>query len=182
MLNAFTPDYVTTRQQDTGKDSSIVNIVFSPAHLIVKDSRTAIDATSIINSNTESNLEVADAIDKVANVLDKNLRERRFPSVKDRIAQQTGLSINEIERIIHKKRVYDITFYTLFLTFILYIGFIFLEGAANANIMSEKEVRIKSWLVILFFITFYMFYYFLDRIINGDNYHIIKSIINSASG
>jgi hypothetical protein len=182
MLNAFTPDYVTTRQQDTGKDSSIVNIVFSPAHLIVKDSRTAIDATSIINSNTESNLKVADAIDKVANVLDKNLRERRFPSVKDRIAQQTGLSINEIERIIHKKRVYDMIFYTLFLICLLYMIFIFLEGTSNANAVSEREIKIKVGLIILTFITLYTLYYFLSQIINGDNYSIIKSIINSASG
>jgi hypothetical protein len=99
----------------------------------------------------------------------------------DRISIQTGLSVEYINKIIHKKRVYDMTFYTLFVLYIFYILFGFSQMTHHARAVSMKEwgIKIISGLVILLLL--YIIYLSFWKIICGPGYHIIN-IINSAPG
>lgn len=171
--------------QSKDKDSTqTVTVQFSPARVIVSDNRTHDGVTSLIQENSKSNVEVASAIEKIAEVLIRNsdLQERRCASYMDRISTETGLTFDQITKIIHKKRVYDITFYTLFSLLILYVMF-GLSGMTNhASAISMKEWGIKIISSLVVILLFYLVYIAVGTILNGQYYPIIHSIINSPPG
>jgi hypothetical protein len=179
MLSAFTPGPQETKV--TGKDSSVVNVTFSPAQLIVQDNRQPVDGTAIIQGNTESNLKVASAIEKVAEVLNTEMRERRCVSLMDRITQQTGLSVNEVEKIIHKKRVYDATMYTIFVIVLLFLGYGINQHTIHSKLISSNEFWVRTISYVLLFVTVWLIFKYGSLIINKD-YTVIQAIINSPPG
>lgn len=165
------------------KDSTTVNVQFTPAQIVVSDNRTTDGVTSLIKENSESNVEVANAIEKVAESIQKTneLQERRCVSYMDRIKAQTGLTTEQVNSIIHKKRVYDITFYTLFLLYLLYLVFGISQMTKYAEAINIKEwgIKIISGIIVLLF--FYLGYLSLWKIICGTNSKIIH-LINLTSG
>lgn len=181
MLSSFT---FSGQQDQRSSDSTKVNVTFTPAQIVVKDSRSTDAVTSLIKANTESNVEFAIALDKVAEVLKNslNLQERRCASYMDRITSQTGLSVNEVNKIVHKKRVYDITFYTLFTVCLLYFLYGFITFNNYASAISMKEWGIKALSYILILLLLYLCYLAIGNIINGPNYFLIQAIINSPPG
>lgn len=171
--------------QGKSKDSTqTVNVQFSPARVIVSDNRTTDAVTSLIKENSESNVEVAGAIERLAEVLLRNydLQERRCASYMDRISTETGLSIDQINKIVHKKRVYDITFYTLFSLYILYVMFGISSMTYHANAVNMKEWGIKIISGLVSIALFYLAYLAIGAIFNGPYYPVIQSIINSPPG
>lgn len=177
--------FTDINQDKEKKDSTqTVNVQFSPAHVIVSDNRTTDGITSLIKENSESNVEVAGAIERLAVVLIKNfdLQERRCASYMDRISTETGLSLDQINEIIHKKRVYDIIFYTLFSLYLFYLIFSISGMTHHRMAVSMKEwgIKIISGLVVL--LLFYLTYLAVGTILNGQYYPVIQSIINSPPG
>jgi hypothetical protein len=160
-----------------------VNVQFTPAQIVVSDNRTTDGVTSLIKANSESNVEVAGAIEKVAESIQKTneLQGRRYASYMDRITTQTGLTTEQVTKIIHKKRVYDMIFYTLFTAYLFYILFGVSQMTHYAKAVSMKEwgIKIISGLVSLGL--FYIVYLSLWTVICGSNYPIIR-LINSAPG
>lgn len=181
MLSAFTPGSVIQEKQVTGKDSSVVNVTFSPAKVIVEDNRLPSDGTVIIKENTESNLQVATAINKVADALTEELRERRYASLMDRITRQTGFSVKEVDKIIHKKKVYDAIMYTIFVILLLFLGYGINQHTVHSKVISTREFAVRTISYILIFVACVLLFKYGDRIINVD-YQVINSIINSPPG
>ena len=180
MLSSFTPP----GHQDQRSDSTKLNVTFSPAQIVVKDTRSTDGVTALIKENTESNVEFAIALEKVAEVLKNNLslQERRCASYMDRITTETGLSIDAVNKIIHKKKVYDITFYTLFTLYLLYFVYALTTFSNYAGAMNIKEwvMKVLSYLFILLLL--YVAYISIGHIINNSYYPIIQAIINSPPG
>ena len=178
MLSAF-----TTVQDKTvaGKDSSVVNVTFSPAKVIVEDNRLPSDGTLVIQENTESNLKVAEAIDKIAGVLTEELQERRCESIMDRITQQTGMTVEQVNKIIHKKKVYDMIMYTMFVIALLILGYGINQHSIHSKIITSREFTVRTITYVLLFIGCILIFKYGDYLINGD-YQFIKSIINSPPG
>lgn len=171
--------------QSKSKDSTqTVNVQFSPARVIVSDNRTTDGITSLIKENLKSNVEVASAIERLAEVQLKNydLQERRCASYMDRISTETGLTTDQINKILHKKRVYDITFYTLFSLFIFYAMFGFAGMTQHTAAISMKEWGIKIISGLITLLLLYLAYLAIGTILNGQYYPTIQSIINSPPG
>jgi len=181
MFTALTPVSVDAQEQKTSnKDSTIVSVQFTPAHLFVNDNRTAGDMASIIEGNTQSNLQIATAINKVANIYEKNEREGRCASNMDRITQKTGFSVNKVEKILHKKRVFDMVSYTAFILYLLYFWYALSTFNNYANALSIKEYTIKVISFSLLFVCLILLFKYGDNLINGKYYPLIESIINSS--
>jgi hypothetical protein len=166
-----------TNQQDTG----MVNINFNPAQLVIKDNRMLGDLVSIIERNSASNSQVAAAIERVATISERtlSLEERRWESVMTRCTQQTGLSVEAVTKIIHKKRVYDITFYTLFTVYGIFLITAFLH---NYSTLSLSDNLLKIIVGIGAGALFWVLYIAVGGIITGSNSQIIYNIINSPPG
>jgi hypothetical protein len=181
MLSSYTAPTasIEVRSDDSTKT---MHMKFEPARIVVQDNRTTGTMSSVIEGNTKSNTENASAISKVAEVLDQNLRlqERRCASIMDRITQQSGLSQSRVEYLLHKKRIYDVSFYTLFLLFLFYMIFLYFDSAGLAHAMSMQEYKIKTINTILIFITLFAIYYFFGQIFNGPDYNLITKIINAS--
>lgn len=182
-LMSFTPTY-PMETSGSVKDSTTVNVNFNPAQIIVKDNRTTDGVTSLIRENTETNLQVAGAIERLAGTITEslNLQERRNASLVDRITQQTGLSKDSINSILHRKRVYDITFYTLFGLYLLYVYYTFSINSIYSRMVTMNEFYIKTAYAILCGIILFILYKSIGIIINGPDYPIIQSIINTPPG
>jgi len=180
MLSSFTPP----GHQDQRSDSTKLNVTFSPAQIVVKDTRSTDGVTSLIKENTQSNVEFAIALEKVAEVLKNNLhlQERRCASYMDRITSQTGLSIDDVNRIIHKKKVYDITFYTLFTLYLLYFVYALTKYSNYAGAINIKEWIIKFLSYLFMLILLFLVYISVWHVISSSYYPIIQAIINSPPG
>jgi len=181
-LMSFTPDF--TQKEVYGKDSSTVTVMFDPAQIIVNDNRTTDIISSVIKENAETNLKFANAIESVSDAIKSNLslQERRCVSIMDRITQQTGLSSLEINKIIHKKRVYDMIFYTLFTMYILFVMFGLSSMTHHAKAISTKEWYIKTITAVMVLTLFWLAYKSMGMILTSPNYNIIQTIINSPPG
>jgi hypothetical protein len=181
MLTAFTQPSTAFQQTVHGKDSSLVSVQFSPAQLVIRDNRTTAEIVSVIQRNSDSNAQVANAIEKIATISEKAVmqQERRWASVSDRLTQQTGLSIDKVNKIIHKKRVFDITFYTIFGFYACYFIYLLLH---NVNIISAREQALKMVTYTLVFAALALIYLTFGVIINGPTSQIIQSVINSPPG
>lgn len=182
MLSSFTFSNVPQEPKISGPDNAVISVQFSPAQLVVKDNRTLEGLTSVIKSNSESNTEVAKSINTVAEAMVSMEQERRCVSIMDRITTQTGLTVDQVNQIIHKKRVWDITFYTLFTIYLLYVLFGLASLTWHTSILSMKEWGIKIISSLVYLGLLYLFYLTVDLLLNGAYYPTIKSIINSASG
>jgi hypothetical protein len=181
-LMSFTPPDGQDHHVRGSDSTNVVNVHFTPASVVVKDNRTTEGMTSVIDKNSESNTAVAKSINTVAETLLSMEQERRCVSIMDRITQKTGLSVTEVNQIIHKKRVWDITFYTLFSLYTLYILFGLASMTWHTSIISMKEWGIKITSAFSSLLLLYVFYLTIDLILNGKYYPTIQSIINSASG
>ena len=183
MLMSFTPQ---TNQQDdkvSSKDSSsVVSVKFSPAKLVVEDNRSVSLFTDVVLENAKSNSNVAESIEKLANVIKENGQERREEPIIGRITHATGFTSLQVEKIIHKKRVYDITFYTLFLLWSLYVGFGISQNTYFTNIMSIKEFSMKTSSAIFLTGILYLIYLIVWEIIKGPNYQLVHDLLKSYSG
>jgi hypothetical protein len=181
VLTAFTQPATVTQQTVHGKDSNMVSVQFSPAQLVIRDNRTTEGIVSIIQRNSDSNAQVATAIEKIAAVSEKAVmqQERRWASVSDRLTQQTGLTLDEVNHIINKKRIFDITFYTIFVLYSIYFIYVLLH---NVNIISAREQGLKILTYTLIFVSLIIIYLALVSIVNGPVSQTIQSVINSPPG
>lgn len=117
---AFTPPGSSSEGEQQKRDSSMVNVKFSPAQIVVSDNRTVEGISTIIGNNTESNKEIARAINGAVDAALSVAQGRRCESYMDRITTKTGLTTKQAEKIIHKKKVFDMSFYVVFLLYISY--------------------------------------------------------------
>jgi hypothetical protein len=182
-LMAFTPAPASTSDVTQQKKDStqMVNVKFSPAQIVVNDNRTVEGISAIIEKNSESNSEIAKAINRAVDAALVSAEERRCVSLMDRITQQTNLSVNEINKILHKKRIFDMIFYTIFLAFLIYT---YLEVGRKGYIeaVSLKHFGVTVTGTIFQFLALLFIYKYLGGLINGPHYPIIQSIINSPPG
>jgi hypothetical protein len=182
MLMAFTPASAGDSVAQQKKDSTqMVNVKFSPAQIVVNDNRTVEGISAIIEKNSESNSDIAKAINRAVDAALVSAEERRCVSLMDRITQQTNLSVDEVNKILHKKRIYDMVFYTLFTAYLLYFYLMFArKGYIEA--ISLKHFGVTVTTAIVSFLALLLIYKYLGGLINGPHYPIIQSIINSPPG
>jgi hypothetical protein len=183
-LMAFTPTAASSQvEHQQSKDSTtMVNVKFSPAQIIVNDNRTVEGISAIIQKNTESNSKVAESINTSVDAVMSAMQERRCESIVDRITAKTGLTVKEVEKILHKKRIYDITFYTLFLIYLIIVYFGMIKNTVLSNVINIQELLIKTIASMFAFIALLLIYKYLGNILNGEYYPIIESIIKLPSG
>lgn len=181
MLASFTPPTFNQDEKVQGKDSTAINVSFSPAQLIVEDNRTTEMLSIIVKENTTSNLSIAKSVEGLTNILSKNAQERRCESLMERMTIQTGYSSLEIENILHKKKVYDMVSYTLFVLFLMYLWYACTQFTYFSNVVSIQEVIIRAIAYIALFIILFLLCKYLGNMINYK-YHLIQSVINSPPG
>jgi hypothetical protein len=186
VLSIFTPrsDVAAQTVQTVGKDSINLTITssFAPAKLMIQDSRNAIDLTSVVQENTNANTQIATTLNEALGVLVKELAERRNASWMSRIRIATGASDSQINYIIHKKKVFDMIFYTIFLAFIGYSYYAINRGATFAKTINPQEFTIKTIANVFILGLLLLAYIVSNLLVNYDYQQLIVPIINSPPG
>lgn len=182
LLLSFTKTPTVAQQQVYSKDSTIVSVQFTPAQLILKDNRDIVNDIAIVSQHTESNLEIANSITQLTSLLSVDMKERRSESLVDRISQQTGLSIITVTSIIHKKRVFDMVAYTIFIVFLLYMYYAFSTFSNYSRMMNISEFKIKTISYIILFVILVLLFKYGDGLINGNYHPLIETIIKAPPG